>query len=353
MLSSASSAINFLRRTYGENGWHVKPVFHGTIEADEHPVFGRRPKRRSDLQDLCRCIDFRRIHLLDDPVTEVAINLSPAPAAPDAASEYASVAGQLCVSTREDPLRIRFPAYHSGDDSSVPMRALSELQDKDELNGHSVYTARLRGDDTPYIYKQVDRPHYMPPDTEVLEQELRNLTLFRGTALGIVQLFAAVVSRNPYHRAVGGPAVPSTVLRGLLLEFHPNGTLESWLALPERRTKAGGHWCRWARQTASALAAMHQRGLAHMDLKPANVVINAGLDAVLNDVSGIGGVAQQWLAPEMLAAADPLSQSIEARKKTISGHWLREATQIAVRPPPRAAVSDIVAVLSEYPCSAP
>ncbi|KAL2192537.1 hypothetical protein P885DRAFT_82074 [Corynascus similis CBS 632.67] len=56
-------------------------------------------------------------------------------------------------------------------------------------------------------------------------------------------------------------------------------------------------WCQWAFQIASALTEMHQRGLTHIDLKPANVVITANFDAVLIDVSGIGGVTRDWLSP--------------------------------------------------------
>ncbi|KAK0703069.1 hypothetical protein B0T26DRAFT_489905 [Lasiosphaeria miniovina] len=60
-------------------------------------------KRRNDLGDLCRCIDFRQILLLDDTVTEVILSLDPGPesvklpytiqpsADSDADSEYASV----------------------------------------------------------------------------------------------------------------------------------------------------------------------------------------------------------------------------------------------------------------------
>jgi hypothetical protein len=47
------------------------------------------------------------------------------------------------------------------------------------------------------VYKEVDRPLYMPRDSEVLELELRNLERMRGSK-GIMRLIAAVVSNNPY-----------------------------------------------------------------------------------------------------------------------------------------------------------
>ena len=375
--------IEFLPRTYDKDGvqprtrslklilrsprseWHLKVAFHGTIEADQHPIFSKGLKRRNDLKDLCCCIDFCKIQILDDTVTEVILSLDPSTQSvrlpyktqPHADSEYISVIGHLWVRTLEDPLRIRFPVYNSN--SGIPPRELSEIREKEELDGHSVYKVLLYGDETLYVYKEVERPHYVPPDTEVLEQELRNLELFRGNTVGIVQLVAAVVSPNPYQTSKEGD---SNVLRGVLLEYYPNCTLENALKSPQ----TNGRWCQWALQIASALAEMHQRGLVHMDLKPANVVISADFDAVLIDVSGIGGVTRQWLSPEMLGEKSPLSCSIEARKQNdlwalgrimltmadtcCADHeeqLLRRIAQAATRPPPRLPLSDAITALSE------
>ncbi|KAL2191829.1 kinase-like protein [Thermothelomyces heterothallicus CBS 203.75] len=380
--------IEFLPRTYGENAvqprkrwlklilrssrsqWHLKVSFHGTIQDDQHPIFGKKLKRRNDLQDLCRCIDFRRIQLLDNTVTEVILSLDPGTQSvrlpcqtqPAADSEYISVISHLWVRTLEDPLRIRFPVFDN--DSGIPTKELSEIREKEELNGHSVYKVLLYGDETVYVYKEVERPHYVPPDTEVLQQELQNLELFRGNTVGIVQLVAAVISQNPYQTAQTGKENDSNALRGILLEYHPNGTLEDTLKSPKPETN--GRWCQWALQIASALAEMHQRGLAHMDLKPANIVISADFDAVLIDISGIGGVTRQWLSPEMLDKGDdPLSWSIEARKQ--NDIWalgrimlamadacctddeeqlLRSVGQAAARPLPRIPLSDAITALS-------
>jgi hypothetical protein len=49
-----------------------------------------------------------------------------------------------------------------------------------------------------YVCKEVDNPLYQPRDSQILNQELRNLKMFLGTK-GIVQLVAAIVSRNLYH----------------------------------------------------------------------------------------------------------------------------------------------------------
>jgi len=51
-----------------------------------------------------------------------------------------------------------------------------------------------------------------------------------------------------------------------------------------------------------------------MDLKPGNVVITRDWDAVLIDVSGIGGFTYEWLSPEMVEVDDVLSQPLASRK---------------------------------------
>jgi len=232
---------------------------------------------------------------------------------PDPDNEYSFVTGPLWVRTLEDPLRVRFPVFDSG--SRIPTRGISEIKDKEELDGHAVYKVLLHGDETLYVYKEVERPHYVPPDTEALEQELQNLELFRGTKANIVHLVAAVISQNPYQTTQtsnGKDSNPNT-LRGILLEYHPRGTLETILESPN--PEVDPRWCQWACQIASALAEMHQRGLTHMDLKPSNVVISNDFDAVLIDISGIGGVTRKRLSLEMLGENDPLSLGFEARKQ--------------------------------------
>ncbi len=45
-------------------------------------------------------------------------------------------------------------------------------------------------------------------------------------------------------------------------------------------------WQGWALQIALGLCELHRQGLAHMDLKPSNVVIRAEDNAILLDISG-------------------------------------------------------------------
>ncbi|KAL2020269.1 hypothetical protein VTK56DRAFT_8593 [Thermocarpiscus australiensis] len=262
-------------------------------------------------------------------------------------------------------IRSEYPIYSCG--SGIPTKDLSEIREKEELDyGGGVHKVRLHGDETIYVYKEVERPFYVPPDSEVLERELWNLELLRGNTVGIVQLIAAVVSNNPYQSSQFSNNSDSVVLRGILLEYHPNGTLGNALKSP--KPEMDGRWCRWALQITTAVAHLHQCGLTHMDLKPSNVVISADFDAVLIDVSGIGGVTRQWLSPEMLNENDPLSGSIEARKqndiwalgKMLSAmadvccaedeeQLLRSIARSATRPPPQISLSDAITALSERP----
>jgi hypothetical protein len=108
---------------------------------------------------------------------------------------------------------------------------------------------------------------------------------------------------------------------------------------------------------------------AYMDLKPSNVVLSSESDAVLIDISGIGGVTRQWLCPEMLESKkDTLSWSIAAQQQ--NDIWalgqimlamadaccvdeqeqlLRSVALATTRPCPRIPLSEDLAALSERP----
>ena len=49
----------------------------------------------------------------------------------------------------------------------------------------------------------------------------------------------------------------------------------------------------------------------HIDLKLLNILISAEINIVLSDISRIGGVIRDYLAPEMLNILDPLAKSKE------------------------------------------
>jgi hypothetical protein len=58
---------------------------------------------------------------------------------------------------------------------------------------------------------------------------------------------------------------------------------------------------------------MHEMGVTHMDLKPKNVVMSKEWNAILIDVSGIGGTTDEWLLPELFETLDRCSESWELR----------------------------------------
>ncbi|KAJ2895016.1 hypothetical protein MKZ38_006993 [Zalerion maritima] len=339
-ISTDSWIIDFTRRSYKEeilkrgtephkrslkfilrlsrSKWQVTVTFHGKLQsARTATTFAKVAKRREDLKNVCFCIDFGRIPLLDDTVTELIVSCNRGAQArrlwlktlPDTESEYAAIADCLRLHVREDPFRVRFPLYYG--DGSTPTKDLSGIIKQQELSA-GVHVALIDGDEKPYIYKEVDRPLYQPRDTEVLEQELRNLELLRGSE-SVVRLISAVVSKNPYQTAETDDDDRPIVLRGILLEHHPNGTLQDGLQAPN--PKMDWPLGRWGLQITSALFHLHHKGVTHMDLKPSNIVISTDCNAMLIDISGVGGVTQEWLAPEMRSIRDPLSQSMVSRKQ--------------------------------------
>ena len=300
--------------------WNVKVTFKGTLQAGQTRTFALKPERRKHLTNLCLCINFDSIKLLDDTVTELIImyqqdmtiatpqcqNLR-FKTTPDAESEYSLIVDHLCVIIREDPFRVRFPMYESSF-GPILTKDLSEVTKIQEL-GMGVHKAHVVGDKNTYVYKEVDRPLYEPRDSEVLEQELHNLIKLRGID-GVVQVVAAVVSGNPYQTMKIDENNSQTVLRGVLMEYHSNGTLQNVLQSP----KKGLPWHQWAIQITSALSRLHQFGITHMDMKPENIVLGSEYrEAALVDLSGIGGTTRDWLSPEMKALSEPLSQDMDSR----------------------------------------
>ncbi|KAK8029436.1 hypothetical protein PG993_010727 [Apiospora rasikravindrae] len=332
--SANPKEIQFVRQSYDERGakgtepterwlslvlykrrskWHVRVAFHGALQSSTDALF-KKTKRRQDLENLCLCIDFCRISCIDNTVTELLISLDekdwrlPLQSSPGTDNAYAAKADSLWASVQEDPKRVRYPLYDPS--SPTPIMELKNITKAREVEA-GVHEARIDGDPTLYIYKQIERPFYVPRDSAVLIQELRNLELVGGTE-NIVKLIAAVISENPYQTT--DEEGSTTVSRGILIEHHPNGTLKDALHDPKRQMD--GRWLVWSRQIAKALARLHVAGLAHMDLKPSNVVITAEWNAVVIDISGIGGVTREWLLPELRKEADPLSQSLEVRKQS-------------------------------------
>jgi len=92
----------------------------------------------------------------------------------------------------------------------------------------------------------------------------------------------------------GQPFVVSDLVEG--------STLGDWLA--RRRREAEGHIAGWLRDIAAALDFAHERGVAHLDLKPSSIVIRDGdLVALVADFGHPTGAAGARLlgAPEYTA----------------------------------------------------
>lgn len=293
--------------------WHVKLTFQGKLQSAQNKAFAKVTKRRKDLENLFLCIDFDPTHLLADTVTELLLTRQQhansqrlcLKTSLDTESEYAAIVDHLWLCIREDPFRVRFPVYNGS--SRVSTRNLLEIKKIQELSD-GVHLVRV--DSMEYVYKEVDRPLYMPRDSEVLDLELRNLEQTRSSK-GVVRLVAAVVSDNPYRTAKAKEDDNPTSLQGILIEYHPNGTLQNVLQSPELNSP----WHRWAVQITRTVDALHQNGITHMDLKPENIVFSKDLNAILIDPSGIGGTTRKWLSPEMRHLPEPLSQDFEARKQ--------------------------------------
>lgn len=301
---------------------HVKVTFRGTLRSAQTAAFAKVTKRRNDLENLCLCIDFDSIQLLNDTVTELIVTRQHDgttahsqrlrfTTALNAESEYAPTVDYLWLYIQEDPFRVWFPVYNGGGDGTSTID-LSEIRKTQELS-MGVHVIRVNSDENPYVYTEINRPLYVPRDSEVLEKELRNLERLRGTE-GVVRLVAAVISDNPYQTAKNKKDDGRAVLQGILLEYHPNGTLQNALqdALQSPKPK-DLPWHRWAFQVAGTLTRLHQIGVTHMDLKPENIVLSEDLNAILIDLSGIGGTTRRWLSPDMKILSDPLSQDMKSR----------------------------------------
>lgn len=304
--------------------WHIKVTFKGnTITRDVDKIFIKAQEkyaiRRQQLRAFILSIEFDCLPLLEDTVTEVEFGTIPVasrtlPSLPlrstisklPAENGYHQFVNDLLYfQVREDPLRIQYPFFVK--DLSVPTTEPAGIKTIAKI-APGISKVNIRSDLTKqhYIFKSVEKPFYKPTDTTIFLQELQNLKLFRQST-SIVQLLSVVISTNPYH--TGKSEDSGHVLRGVLLVYHPGGTLE--YALRENFVCSGSR--RWPVQIARGLQQLHDQRIAHMDLKPSNIMININGDAVIIDISGIA-FTNGCLAPEMHEMDDPISLPWEARR---------------------------------------
>lgn len=306
--------------------WWITVTFQGTLYSSHHDVEQRQIKskreRQKEYQDFVTLIDFRSLALLDDTVTEVILNEDPKSTKTitlhrqlEETNRFADLIKDLRIHhIREDllrvtyPPRLQFPSFRAIDSTELPVLEENEISD-------GVFHVIHTSENTPYILKVVNRPLYVPRDSEVIRQELENLEHFKGVP-GIIQAAGIAVMPNPCATTAG---VQQMVVSGILTEYHSSGSLQR--VLNEKRIKEFS-WERWAGQIGNALSAMHCAKKTHMDVKPSNVVLDDDGNAVLIDISGIGGITHQWCAPEIWDELDGISPfDLPFRTRQLNDTW--------------------------------
>ncbi|KAJ5918357.1 hypothetical protein N7454_010732 [Penicillium verhagenii] len=298
--------------------WWVKITVEGAIpcsSCDIRPeqIINSRRKRREELQDFVKRIEFQSLALLDDTVTEIVFNevtrkidrakLCLEPEATD--QQPPPLIGTMRCYIREDPMRVKYPP--AAQFPSFRAIKTSDLIREIEITS-GVFRVLHRFENTRYIFKVVNCSHYIPHDTEVIKQELENLEQFKG-ARGIVQAAGIAVFINPYTTCQEGSH--QMVINGILLDFYSGGTLSNVL-----KEKCISHlpWRSWGIQIGCALDTIHRAKKTHMDLKTANIVLDKDGNAIIIDISGIGGITYGWQAPEMLGEPSPLGLPFHSRQ---------------------------------------
>ncbi|CAK7229818.1 hypothetical protein SCUCBS95973_007356 [Sporothrix curviconia] len=326
-------SLNFVAiRRCDQKRWHVCVVVERRLLSLAVP---NGTNCNAALNEFCRAIDFGTLDLLDDTRTQIFVHSKGHEHAhdPDGCRPFvhrplpdghAFNLDNLPVvaEMREDPARVRFPVLEAATPASRRVE-WDRLQVVERLPALAAYTARLLPDmEQLYVLKSIERGLHIPQDTPALESELHVLEEVGGQD-HIVWLVTAVVSDNPYSSTATGTAKSGPdYFRGLLLEYHPRGTLESVLKTDaEKQTEKPLPWAsRWASQLCSAVAALHEHGFTHMDIKPSNMVIDKDESLILIDVGGAGGFTREWLSPYMSVveennAAEPLDMPLEDRKR--------------------------------------
>ncbi|PWY96141.1 protein kinase [Aspergillus sclerotioniger CBS 115572] len=303
---------------WNESQWWIKVRFQGDVYSllDEPRVGPRttRRERREEFRTFVRLIDYRRLPPLNDTVTELVLDeivrghasrLVMHANEESNHNHFVKIAAKLKWAVQEDPSRVVYPTYDEF--PSFHAIDLNELSDQTEI-ADGVFRVLNVNNNTPYILKVVNRPLYYPHDTKVIRNELENIEIIRNVP-GIVQAAGVAVSTNPYKTSSTSDQPP--VIVGIVLEYYSGGSLKTLL---KEHCLLDFAWERWALQIATALACFHMAGKTHLDIKPANIVIDADGNAVLIDISGIGGYTHGWRAPEILGEVQPSELPFAVRR---------------------------------------
>ena len=219
----------------------------------------------------------------------------------------------------------------------------SHLQPGDVVDGFTL-GERLHGGGMGIIYRAAP-----PADRSDLDFPL----LIKVPRLGPGELSETVVTYEVeamVHSALSGPHVPRLVATGdlasqpyLVMELVEGRSLRDW-------TRKGplevAEVARLGAALARAVHALHLQEVVHLDLKPANVIIRPGGEAVLIDF----GLAHHAHFPDLLTE--------EFRHPMGSGPYISPEQVLGVRHDPRSDVFALGVILyqlvtGQYPFGAP
>ncbi|KAJ5930556.1 hypothetical protein N7466_006049 [Penicillium verhagenii] len=296
--------------------WWIKITVEGAIPCSSCDIRPQHVKsfreRCNKLQDFIKTIDFQSLALLDDTVTEIILNedtrnvdFAKLCLDPKVSNPPPSLIGNMRYLIREDPMRVRYPPATQFP-SLRPIRSADLIKEVRMTPG--VFRVRHKFENKQYVLKEVKVPGYIPQDTNIILQELANLEQFKGTR-GIAQPAGISVFTSPY--ATCSEIRQPMVINGILVEFYRGGTLAHVL---RERSFAHLPWQNWALQIGISLDNFHRAGKTHMDLKTANIVLGECGNAIIIDISGIGGTTHGWQAPETAYELSPLGLPFEARR---------------------------------------
>ena len=158
--------------SFAQSQWHITVTFEGSLQSDRIARADAK-KRRRDLQNLYLCLDFDRLQLINDTVTEIVIKRehdnTPSAYENDVTSsgsvfllkstfildsEYHPVLDQLRLCVREDSYRVYFPVLDCS--SYTATKEFSELTRIRQLSA-GVYEVRVGDGGGRYAYKEVEQ----------------------------------------------------------------------------------------------------------------------------------------------------------------------------------------------------
>lgn len=206
------------------SSWWIKIAIDGSLP--EQVVRLGYLKRHYLFREFIEAIDFAQLQLLDDTVTHIILSLSEQSqnsitikdGYQNSENFLISNAHRICYKITEDPLRTIYPTLEQA--RCLPTFEATSLQTVEDLYP-TVDTVLFK--QHMFVYKKIDRPHYIPEDTEDILNEIDVLAKLRGLP-NIAQLVGLVVSEDPYKTCPSTDM--QTVIRGFLLEYYPGGSLE-------------------------------------------------------------------------------------------------------------------------------